>query len=64
MQDCSDENITLTSYSQVCQEVNKENGWTIKGADSKTPQSRYAYKGNQWITFDDISMIEAKVGST
>ncbi|XP_076244080.1 putative chitinase 10 [Calliopsis andreniformis] len=46
------------SYYEICDRV-KNHGWTIV----QDPQHRmgpYAYKGNQWVSFDDADMIKRK----
>jgi chitinase len=38
----------------------KNQGWTVV----KDPENRmgpYAYKGNQWVGYDDVAMIRYKV---
>ena len=49
------------SFPQICDRI-KNHGWTVV----KDPEGRmgpYAYKGNQWVGYDDIDMIRYKVGS-
>lgn len=44
---------------QICQKIQREQ-WTVV----QDPQGRrgpYAYKGDQWVGFDDINSITTKV---
>ncbi|XP_063232762.1 probable chitinase 10 [Bacillus rossius redtenbacheri] len=46
------------AYYEICEKV-KNRGWKVV----KDPQSRmgpYAFKGNQWVSFDDVDMIRKK----
>lgn len=46
------------SYYEICSNVNK-GGWTVE----RDPQGRigpYAYKGNQWVSYDDVEDIRRK----
>lgn len=45
------------AFYEICEFMNS--GWTVV----KDPEGRmgpYAYKGNQWVGFDDVEMIERK----
>lgn len=44
---------------QICDRI-RYNGWKVV----KDPYQRmgpYAYKGNQWVSFDDVEIIKKKV---
>lgn len=46
-------------FFQICDRI-RHNGWTVV----KDPERRmgpYAYKGNQWVSFDDTEIIKKKV---
>lgn len=46
------------AYYEICDRI-RNRGWTVV----QDPQHRmgpYAYKGNQWVSFDDAEMIERK----
>lgn len=44
-------------YYQVCE--NLANGWTrVWNDEQKVP---YAYKGDQWVGYDDLESIQIKV---
>lgn len=47
---------------QICDKVKKSKGWTIQ-QENKDSMGPYAYRGNQWISYDDPDMIRVKVGS-
>ena len=45
---------------QICDYV-KRRGWTVV----RDPEGRigpYAYRGNQWVSYDDVDDIRRKVG--
>ena len=47
------------SYYEICDKVNNQ-GWKVV----RDPQKRigpYAYKGSQWVSFDDIDTIQQKM---
>ncbi len=45
------------SYYEICENINK-NGWTQAYDNSyKVP---YAYKGNQWVGYDNQASIKLK----
>ncbi|KAG5337146.1 CH3L1 protein, partial [Acromyrmex heyeri] len=45
-------------YNEICEKLN-QGGWTIiHGNKEKSP---YAYKGNQWVGYEDEKSIQAKV---
>lgn len=46
------------SYQEICLDV-KNNGWT-KVSDPTKKMGPYAYKGNQWVGYDDPAMAEYK----
>lgn len=48
---------SLMTYVQICNEFNR-GGWT--GVYDYEQQSPYAFKGNQWIGFDNPQSIRAK----
>jgi chitinase len=46
------------SFYEICERVLKQ-GWTVV----QDPMGRigpYAYKGNQWVSFDDQTMLQKK----
>ena len=45
-------------YNEICVNV-ASNGWT-KVPDSTGSMGPYAYSGNQWVGYDDISMASTK----
>lgn len=45
--------------SQVCYNI-KYQGWTVK-RDPSGAIGPYAYKGNQWMSYDDVDMVREKV---
>lgn len=46
------------SYYEICENINK-NGWTSTFDNSY--QVPYAYKGNQWVGYDNPASIKLKV---
>lgn len=44
------------TYRDICIKL-KTSGWTKKTAD----QTPYAYKGNEWISYDDVTSLTAKL---
>lgn len=46
------------SYYEICDRI-RNRGWTIV-PDPQRRMGPYAYKGNQWVSFDDAAMIERK----
>ena len=47
---------------QICEKVTKD-GWTVV-RDPENRMGPYAYKGNEWVSFDDIDTVQMKVGDT
>ncbi|XP_065561191.1 LOW QUALITY PROTEIN: probable chitinase 10 [Artemia franciscana] len=47
------------AYYEICHRVNIKGGWTVV-SDPEHRWGSYAYRGNQWVSFDDSSMIERK----
>ena len=45
-------------YNEICVNI-ASNGWT-KVSDSTGSMGPYAYSGNQWVGYDDISMASTK----
>ncbi|CAL4061012.1 unnamed protein product, partial [Meganyctiphanes norvegica] len=45
------------SYLEICMDINS--GWTVV-QDQNNQMGPYAYKGNQWIGYDDIDMARKK----
>ncbi|XP_037913621.1 probable chitinase 10 [Hermetia illucens] len=46
------------AYYEICENINR-GGWTVV----RDPEGRigpYAYKGNQWVSYDDVSEIRRK----
>lgn len=46
------------AYYEICDRI-KSHDWTVV-QDSKGRMGPYAYKGNQWVSFDDRSMLKKK----
>lgn len=46
------------AYYEICDKVNNK-GWTVV-QDPKRRMGPYAYKGNQWVSYDDKEMIRIK----
>ena len=46
------------AYNEICKFVNEE-GW-IKVSDPTNKMGPYAYKGNQWVGYDDPAIAEVK----
>lgn len=46
------------AYYEICDRI-KNKGWTVV-QDPKRRMGPYAYKGNQWVSFDDKEMIRIK----
>ncbi len=47
------------SYYEICEQVLKE-GWTLY-RDPELRMGPYAFKDNQWVSFDDVAIIAEKV---
>ena len=46
-------------YHEICVNL-KTNGWTkVEGSDCTV--GPHAYKGNQWVGFDDLETVKTKV---
>lgn len=43
------------AYYEICDKT-KRNGWTVV----RDPNGPYAYKENQWVSFDDVENIRTK----
>lgn len=46
------------AYYEICDRI-KNRGWTVV-QDPKHRMGPYAYKGNQWVSFDDAAMLKRK----
>lgn len=46
------------AYYEICNNIKKK-GWTVV-QDTKRRMGPYAYKSNQWVSFDDREMIRLK----
>ena len=46
------------AYSEICNSV-KNDDWTVVGPNEQ--MGPYAYKGNQWVSYDDKATIRKKV---
>ncbi|EFX87590.1 hypothetical protein DAPPUDRAFT_306550 [Daphnia pulex] len=46
------------AYYEICKQV-KNSGWTIV-QDSEEAMGPYAYRGDQWVSFDDVDIIRRK----
>lgn len=47
------------AYYEICDRLYNK-GWTVVKDELKR-MGPYAYKGNQWVSFDDAEMIRMKV---
>ena len=48
----------LLGYNEICEFI-KNDGWSVEGPiDEMGP---YAYKGNEWVSYDDKATIRKKV---
>ena len=47
----------LLAYNEICDKVKNER-WTVKKNSEMGP---YAFKGTQWVGYDDVAMIKEKV---
>ena len=46
-------------YHEICLNI-KNNGWTkVKGSECTV--GPHAYKGNQWVGYDDLDAVKIKV---
>jgi len=43
---------------QICKRI-QSGGWTVV-QDSESAMGPYAYKGDQWTSFDDVSIVRRK----
>ncbi|CAG7821163.1 unnamed protein product, partial [Allacma fusca] len=46
------------AYYEICRHVQRE-GWTVV-QDPTGAMGPYAYRGNQWVSYDDVDMIAKK----
>ncbi len=46
------------AYYEICQKV-KNGGWTVVHHDREA-MGPYAFKGNQWVGYDDVAMVRRK----
>ncbi|XP_037027541.1 probable chitinase 2 [Bradysia coprophila] len=46
-------------YNEICEEVRSDNGWKITYL--RNSAAKYASKGDQWISFDDVDTVQQKV---
>jgi len=44
---------------QICESVKKD-GWTVE-SPAPNDMGPFAYKGNQWVGYDDIDIVKTKV---
>jgi len=49
---------SLLAYYEICKKVKSE-GWTVV-QDKESRHGPYAYSKDQWVGYDDISMIKQK----
>lgn len=47
------------AYYEICDRI-RNRGWTVV-KDPKMRMGPFAYKGNQWVSFDDVETIRLKV---
>lgn len=48
------------SFYEICDKIQNK-GWKVVKSPQKI-MGPYTYKGNQWVSFDDVDMIKEKVG--
>lgn len=48
----------LSFFLQICDRINNQ-GWTVV-QDPKRRMGPYAYKKDQWVSFDDKEMVQRK----
>jgi len=46
------------AYYEICKRI-QDGGWTVV-QDSESAMGPYAYKGDQWTSFDDVSIVRRK----
>jgi len=46
------------AYYEICSKIQRE-GWTMV-KDETGAMGPYAFKGNQWVSFDDVAMVRKK----
>ena len=46
------------AYYEICRNI-QQNGWSVV-YDATGAMGPYAYKGNQWVSYDDVAMIKKK----
>ena len=49
------------AYYEICHSINTE-GWTVVGPTAKV--GPYAYRNNQWVSYDDKETIRRKVNES
>lgn len=49
----------MLGYNEICKNLKSPTDWTIKWDDQASVP--YAYKGNQWISYDDTHSISKKL---
>ena len=47
------------AYYEICDRI-QNRGWNVV-QDPEKRMGPYAYKGDQWVSFDDVEMISIKV---
>lgn len=46
------------AYYEICNNIQRD-GWTVV-KDPTGAMGPYAYKGNQWVSYDDVTMVRKK----
>ncbi len=51
----------MLAYNEICYFVKRENWSSVQQHPEMGP---YAFKGNQWVGYDDVAMIKKKVSQS
>lgn len=53
-------NTGICSYIQICSKLQNETGWSVEHTN-ESAAGTYAYRGSEWISFQDTVTVKAKV---